>query len=60
MTITETMTEATQRTTEAYLRGGGPVEENPMRPSCAIASEVRTLQGQNLYGQGNTTRTDNT
>ena len=30
-----------------------------MRPSSAIASEVRTLQGQNLYGQGNT-RADNT
>ena len=45
---------------EAYLRGGGPIEENPMRPSSAIASEVRTLQGQNLYSQGNTTRTDNT
>ena len=59
MTTTETMTEAAQ-TTEAYVRGGGPAEENPMRPSSAIASEVRTLQGQNLYGQGNTTRTDNT
>ena len=59
MTTTETMTEAAQMT-EAYLRGGGPVEGNPMRSSSAIASEVRTLQGQNLYGQGNTTRTDST
>ena len=58
MTTTETMTEAAQ-TTEAYTRGGGPIDENPMRPSSAIASEVRTLQGQNLYGQGSLTRTDN-
>ena len=58
MTTTETMTEAAQ-TTEAYVRGGGPTEENPMRPSSAIASEVRTLQGQNLYRQGSLTRTDN-
>ena len=58
MTTTETMTKAAQ-TTEAYVRGGGPADENPMRPSSAIASEVRTLQGQNLYGQGNLARTDN-
>ena len=58
MTTTETITEAAQ-TTEAYVRGGGPADENPMRPSSAIASEVRTLQGQNLYRQGNLIRTDN-
>ena len=58
MTTTETMNEAAQ-TTEAYVRGGGPAKENPMRPSSAIASEVRTLQGQNLYGQGSLTKTDN-
>ena len=58
MTTTETITESAQRTTEVYLRGGGPVEKNPMRPSSAIASKVRTLQGQNLYGQGNMTRTN--
>ena len=58
MTTTETMTEATQ-TTEAYVRGEGPTDENPMRPSSAIASEVRTLQGQNFYEQGNLTRADN-
>ena len=60
MTTTKTMTEIAQRTTKAYLKGGEPVEENPMRPSSAIASEVRTLQGQNLYGQGNMMRTDST
>ena len=53
------MTEAAQQTAEAYLRGRGPVDENPMRPSFAIASKVRTLQGQNLYSQGNLTRTNN-
>ena len=58
MTTTETIIEAAQ-TTEAYVRERGPVDENPMRPSFAIASEVRTLQGQNLYGQGNLIRTDN-
>ena len=43
----------TQHTVEALLRGGGPVQEdNPMRPSVAIADEVHNLQGQNLYGQG--------
>ena len=52
MTTTETAT-MTQHTVEALLRGGGPVQEdNPMRPSVAIADEVRNLQGQNLYGQG--------
>ena len=48
-----------QQTTEAHIRGGGPADANPMRPSSTIASEVRTLQGQNLYGQGNLPRTDN-
>ena len=52
MTTTETAT-MTQYTVEALLRGGGPVQEdNPMRPSAAIAEEVRNLQEQNLYGQG--------
>ena len=52
MTTMETAT-MTQHTVEALLRGGGPVQEdNPMRPSAAIADEVRNLQGQNLYGQG--------
>ena len=59
MTTTATMTKAAQQAAEAYIRGGGPIDENPMRPSSAIASEVRTLQGQNLYSQGNLTRTDN-
>ena len=54
MTTTETTTATmTQQTLEALIRGGGPVQEdNPMRPSAAIADEVRNLQGQNLYGQG--------
>ena len=54
MTTTETTTATmTQQTVEALMRGGGPVQEdNPMRPSAAIADEVRNLQGQNLYGQG--------
>ena len=54
MTTTETATATmTQQTVEALMRGGGPVQEdNPMRPSAAIADEVRNLQGQNLYGQG--------
>ena len=40
MTTTETAT-MTQHTVEALLRGGGPVQEdNPMRPSAAIADEV--------------------
>lgn len=59
MTTTKTMTEATQQIVKAHIRGGGPVEENPMQPSIAIADKVRTLQGQNLYNQGNVTRTDN-
>ena len=43
----------TQHTVEALLRGGGLVQEdNPMRPSAAIADEVCNLQGQNLYRQG--------
>ena len=45
MTTTETAT-MTQHMVEALLRGGGPVQEdNPMRPSAAIADEVRNLQG---------------
>ena len=54
MTTTETATATmTQQTVEALMRGGGPVQENnPMRPSAAIADEIRNLQGQNLYGQG--------
>ena len=54
MTTTETATAMiTQQTVEALMRGGGPVQEdNPMRPSAAIADEVQNLQGQNLYGQG--------
>ena len=54
MTTTETATATmTQQTVEALMRGGGPVQEdNLMRPSAAIADEVRNLQGQNLYGQG--------
>ena len=28
------MTETTQQTAEAHILGGGPVNENPMRPSC--------------------------
>ena len=59
MTTTEVATETAQQIAEAHIRGGGPADENPMQPSPAIASEVRTLQGQNLYGQGNLTRTDN-
>ena len=59
MTTTETMTKATQQLVKAHIRGGGPIDENPIRPSPAIVSEVRTLQGQNLYSQGNLTRTDN-
>ena len=59
MTTTEVMTETAQQTVEAHIRGGGPTDENPMRPLSAIASEVRTLQGKNLYGQGNLTRTNN-
>ena len=52
MTTTETAT-MTQHMVEALLRGGGPVrEDNPMRPSAAIADKVCNLQGQNLYGQG--------
>ena len=52
MTTTKTAT-MTQHTVEALLRGGGSVQEdNPMRPSVAIADEVHNLQGQNLYGQG--------
>ena len=43
------MMAATQQIMEAHIRGGGPVDENPMRPSSAIVNEVRTLQGQNLY-----------
>ena len=54
MTTTKTTTATmTQQTVEALMRGGGPVQEdNPMRPSAAIADEVHDLQGQNLYGQG--------
>ena len=54
MTTTETATAMmTQQMVEALMRGGGPAQEdNPMRPSAAIADEVRNLQGQNLYGQG--------
>ena len=54
MTTTETATATmTQQTVKALMRGGGPVQEdNPMRPSAAIADEVRDLKGQNLYGQG--------
>ena len=54
MTTTETATATmTQQIVEALMRGGGPVQEdNPMRPSAAIADEVRNLQGQNLYRQG--------
>ena len=54
MTTTETATATmTQQTVEALMREGGPVQEdNPMRPSAAIAEEVQNLQGQNLYGQG--------
>ena len=59
MTTTTTMTEAAQQTAKAYIRGGGPIDENLMQPLSAITSEVRTLQGQNLYSQGNLTRTDN-
>ena len=42
MTTTETTTATmTQQTVEALMRGGGPVQEdNPMRPSAAIADEV--------------------
>ena len=59
MTTTEAMTKTAQQTVEAHIREGGPIDENPMRLSSTIASKVRTLQGQNLYGQGNLTRTDN-
>ena len=59
ITITETITETAQQTVEAHIRGGEPANENPMQPSPTIASEVRTLQGQNLYGQGNLTRMNN-
>ena len=54
MTTTETTTATmTQQMVEALMRGGGPAQEdNPMRPSAAIADEIRNLQGQNLYGQG--------
>ena len=59
MTTTETAT-MTQHTVEALLRGGGLVQEdNPMRPSAAIADEVHNLQGQNLYGQGGDEPPDN-
>ena len=58
-TTTKTMTKTTQQTVEAHIREGGLADENPMRPPSAIASEVRTLQGQNLYSQGNLMRTDN-
>ena len=51
MTTTETTT-MMQHTVEALLRGGPAQEDNPMRPSAAIAEEVHNLQGQNLYGQG--------
>ena len=52
MTTTETAT-MTQHTVEALLRGGGPAQEdNPMRPSAAIADKVCNLQGKNLYRQG--------
>ena len=44
MTTTETMTKATQQIVKAHIREGGPVDENPMRPSIAIADQVRTLQ----------------
>ena len=59
MTTTATVTKAAQQTAEAYIREGGPIDENPMRPLSAITSKVRTLQGQNLYSQGSLTRTDN-
>ena len=40
MTTTEKAT-MTQHTVEALLRGGGPAQEdNPIRPSTAIADEV--------------------
>ena len=59
MTTTETAT-MTQHTVEALLRGGGLVQEdNSMRPSAAIADEVRNLQGQNLYRQGGDEPPDN-
>ena len=51
MTTTETMTKAAQ-TTEAYARGGGPADENPMRPSSAIASEVRTYKDKIFTNKG--------
>ena len=59
MTTTETTTEIAQQTAEAYIRGEGLADENLMRPSLATTSKVRTLQEQNLYGQGNLTRIDN-
>ena len=59
MTTTEVTTEVAQQVTEVHIRGGGPTDANLMRPSSAIASEVRTLQGQNLYGQGNLLRVNN-
>ena len=44
MTTTETTT-MMQHTVEALLRGGPAQKDNPMRPSAAIAEEVRNLQG---------------
>lgn len=53
------MIEATQQIVEAHIKKGGPANENPMRPSTAIADQVKTLQGQNLYSRGETLRPDN-
>ena len=59
VTTTKMMSEATQ-TTKAHDRGGGSASANPMRPAGTIADQVRTLQGQNLYGQRGTPGPDHT
>ena len=59
MTTTKTMMVAMQQIVEVHIKGRGPANKNPMRPSPTITNKVRILQGQNLYSQGNITRTDN-
>ena len=59
VTTTETMSKITQ-TIKAHNRREGSAGANPMRPADTIADQVRTLQGQNLYGQGGTPRPDHT
>ena len=53
------MSKITQ-TTEAHYRREGSAGANPIQPADTIADQVRTLQGQNLYGQGGTPRPDHT